>query len=320
MKLIDAYAHLGLPRFLAAEELVRVMDDHRVESAVVCASERCPDIDELSRAAEAWPDRFRAVGMPLGREAQEIHDAVTAQMESGFLGIRMPATLVVQQPELLDIIGQSGGVPYMLGPDLFADAALVLAEFLDRYPECSIVAPHFGGVANVSIFDELPHARRLLNHPRFLVVFSRQGAFNPTDVGPVASFFVREIGWERLLWASEFPVCLWRDESYQWTADWITNVLRPNEAQRKAIFQDNAKRSLFAPRPTAPRRIDPKWSQMSLKTEAPVWLFPRSSINVDEEVHRTILLAYLARGGDKYARYSEFVSGLLAAAARQLEG
>ena len=320
MKMIDCYAHIGLPRFLAAEEFLGVMDDHKVETAIVCGSERCPDVEEISRAAEAWPERFRAVGMPLGRSEQEIRDAVTAQMDAGFLGIRMPAQLVVKQPELLDIIGRYNGVPYMLGPDLFADAALLLCEFLDRHPESYVCAPHFGGVASVSIFDKLPHARRLLANPRFLIILSRQGAFDPTAIGSVANFFVRQAGWERLLWGSEFPVCLWRDESYAYTADWITRFLHPTEAQRRAIFYENAKRCVLGPRPVPPRRLEAKWSQMRLKTPGPVWLFSKSSIDMDEEVHRTILLAYLSRGGDKYARYSEFVASLLASAARQLEG
>ena len=320
MKMNDCYAHLGLPRFIAAEEFLRVMDVNRVETAVVCGAETCPDIDELSRAAEMWPDRFRAIGMPLGKDAQEIRDAVAAQMEAGFLGIRMPAKLVVQQPELLDIMGGACAVPYVLGPDLFAQAALHLYEFLERHPECYVCAPHFGGVASVSIFDELPHARRLLAHPRFLVIFSRQGAFDMTEIGSVGSFFVEEVGWERILWGSEFPVCLWRDETYHGTADWITQFLSPTEAQRKAIFHDNAKKYLLGPRPVTAKRLDGKWSQMHLRTGAPVWLFSKASIDIDEEVHRTLLLAYLSRGGDKTARYSEFISNLLAAAARQLEG
>ena len=82
MRLIDCYAHLGLPRFLAAEELLRVMDANRVESSVVCGAETCPDLDELSRAAEMWPDRFRAIGMPLGNSEQEIREGINAQMDA----------------------------------------------------------------------------------------------------------------------------------------------------------------------------------------------------------------------------------------------
>lgn len=320
MKLIDCYAHLGLPRFLAAEELLRVMDANRVESAVLCGSETCPDVVELSRAAEMWPDRFRAIGMPLGNSAREVHDGVKAQMDAGFLGIRIPAKTIVQQPELLDVLGQACAIPYVLGPDLFAHAALLLYQFLERYPECYVCAPHFGGVASVSIFDELPHAKRLLHHPRFLVIFSRQGAFDVTEIGSVASFFVEQVGWDRLLWGSEFPVCLWRDESYIGTADWVSEVVPTSEAHRKMILHDNAKKYLFAPRPTPPRRLDVKWDQMHLRRAAPVWLFAKGSIDIDEEVHRTLLLAYLSRGGDRAARYSEFISQLLAAAARQLEG
>ena len=57
--------------------------------------------------------------MPLGGSEQDIRDAVQAQMDAGFLGIRMPAATVAKQPELLDIIGQREGVVFVMGPDVF---------------------------------------------------------------------------------------------------------------------------------------------------------------------------------------------------------
>ena len=78
MKIIDAYAHVSLPRFLSAEEFLWVMDENDVDAAIITGSEACPDVMELSRAIVTWPNRFRAVGMPLGRNEQDIRDAVQA--------------------------------------------------------------------------------------------------------------------------------------------------------------------------------------------------------------------------------------------------
>ena len=57
-----------------------------------------------------------------------------------------------------------------------------------------------------------------------------------------------------------------------------------------------------------------------LRQKGPVWLFPRTTIELPEEIHRTLLLAYLSRGGDQSLRYSEFIGMLLTDAARRLEG
>src|SRR5688500_14775206 len=104
MRVIDAYAHVSLPRFMSAEELLWVMEENEVGSAIISGAETCPDVMELSRAQVMWPDKFRAVGMPLGRDEQDVRDAVRAQMEAGFLGIRIPAARIAAQPELLEII------------------------------------------------------------------------------------------------------------------------------------------------------------------------------------------------------------------------
>src|SRR3954469_18601037 len=109
MKVIDAYAHVSLPRFLSAEEFLWVMDENDIDAAIISGAETCPDVLELSRAIVTWPNRFRAVGMPVGRGPQDVRDAIKAQKDAGFLGIRMPAAMVAAQPELLDIIGAQSG-------------------------------------------------------------------------------------------------------------------------------------------------------------------------------------------------------------------
>ena len=50
MPLLDAFAHVSLPRFIGAEELLRIMDDNGVEMAMVTTADTCPDVQELSDA------------------------------------------------------------------------------------------------------------------------------------------------------------------------------------------------------------------------------------------------------------------------------
>ncbi|MFW6062399.1 MAG: hypothetical protein ACOC93_06280, partial [Planctomycetota bacterium] len=134
--MIDAYAHIGLPRFLSAEQMLRVMDAHDVEKMMVSTAKTCADLHELSRAAASWPDRFRCVGLPLGRDAADRIANVRRQMQAGFSGIRIGEGLIVEQPELLEVIGQAGGTPVVLGTEALAHVAATLADFLDRYGDC----------------------------------------------------------------------------------------------------------------------------------------------------------------------------------------
>ena len=57
MTILDSYAHVALPRFMSADEFVRIMDENGVEKAHVCTAETCPDLAELSRAAVAQNSR-----------------------------------------------------------------------------------------------------------------------------------------------------------------------------------------------------------------------------------------------------------------------
>src|ERR1022692_1958455 len=66
-KIIDAWGHVSLPRFLSAEEFLAILDANGAEGAIVGTAATCPDLRELSRAAVQHGDRLRAIGMPMGR-------------------------------------------------------------------------------------------------------------------------------------------------------------------------------------------------------------------------------------------------------------
>src|SRR6202140_395573 len=143
MPIIDFYARVSSPRFLSREDCLRVMDTHDVEGAVLSTAETCPDVHELSRAIRLYPDRFRAVGMPLGADEQAICDNVRAQLDSGFSGIRLPAQLVARLPKILDIIGEAGKFAIVVGESGLRAAAAEIVEFLDCYPRSFVFARLF---------------------------------------------------------------------------------------------------------------------------------------------------------------------------------
>ncbi len=305
MNLIDIYAHVALPRFLSAEECLALMDREGVESAVLSTAETCPDLLGLSAALVAHPDHFRAIGMPVGRSPAHLRDAIRAQLASGFSGIRLPAAFVAANPDVLDIIGEARAIALVVGERGLSAAAALLVDFLARYPASAVIAGHFGGPTDPAILDTDPAVGALFSHPRLHVAFTRHGAMAHLPVEAWARALVARCGWSRLLWGSEWPVALWRDETYASTRDWALR-LAPTPAELADFHHNNAHRLLFANGPVTARPLGPEWNLMDLRRPADVWLFP-PSLDLSEERHRPIMAAYTAWGGERTGRYSEFL-------------
>ena len=304
MAIIDAYAHVALPRFLALDDMLRLMDREGVAAAVLSTAETCLDLHEISRALVAHPDRFRAVGMPVGRDPAHLRDAIRAQLASGFSGIRLPAAFIAANPDILALIDKAGGVPLVVGAHGLRVAAGQLVAFLTAFPERCVLAGHFAGPTDPALLDTDPAVAALFDHPRFHVAFTRHGALGHLPLEDWARAVVARIGWSRVLWGSEWPVALWRDETYRGTLDWVQR-LGPTVADLQAIRHDNAKRLFFAA-PIAPSILGAEWDMRALRRDANVWLFP-PSLDLSETRHRPIMLAYEAWGGERRGRYSEFV-------------
>jgi predicted TIM-barrel fold metal-dependent hydrolase len=307
MPIIDAYAHVSLPRFLSTDDCLRLMDRHGIDAAVLSTAETCPDIQELSRAIVAHPDRLRALGMPTGETPARVRDAIHAQLDSGFSGIRLPAALIATDPGLLDPIGAAGAIALVVGERGLAPAAGLVADFLDRYPACAAIAGHFGGPAAPALLDADPAVARLFDHPRLSVAFTRHGALGHLPLADWAGALVRRLGWNRLIWGSEWPVALWRDETYRATLDWALRF-EPDAGQLTAFRGGNAHRLFFA-HPSTARPIGAEWDLLVLRRRADVWLFP-PSLDLSEERHRRLMQAYEAWGGESRGRYSEFFLAL----------
>ena len=145
---------------------------------------------------------------------------------------------------------------------------------------------------------------RLFDHPRLFVAFTRHGALGHTPLERWAHALVRRVGWGRLIWGSEWPVALWRDETYRSTLDWPLRF-GPDESGLQAFRHGNAQRLFFA-RASDARPLAPEWDLMALRRRADVWLFP-PSLDVSEQRHRGLMQAYERWGGEERGRYSEFV-------------
>lgn len=311
-QVIDAWGHVSLPRFMSAEQYIAVLDANGAEGGVVGTAATCPDLVELSRAAVRYPNRLRSIGIAMGRSPEEKMACIAAQMDCGFTGIRLQADLLARQPQLLDILGKASGTPYIEGNKGYQVAARVLLDFLDRYPNCVVCGTHFAGPTDPAIFARDRSVDGLFRHPRFLVIFSRQGYMDPEPLKLWTRAVVDLTGWDRIMYGSEFPVALWRDESFTSTQGWIDQAgLKPTPEEREKFLYGNARRVFFE-RHREARLIDAKWERSDWKTDSPVWLFQKKGVDLPEESHRKLFRTYIAKGGDKaLGSYRDYVTALI---------
>lgn len=306
---IDAYGHVSLPRQMSADAFVRVMDENGVDQALVCTAETCPDLAELSRAACEFGDRVRVAGLPVGTTAEERLDGLRVQMECGFVGARLPAWLIAQEPELLGPIGEAGGIAIMVGGDGFRASAGVLAGFLGRHPESHVWGAHFGEPGPQTAVDG--QLERLFAHPRFAMICSRHGAQTRAVLESWARTLVDTLGWDRLLWGSEYPVAAWRNELYAETMCWMDRFA-PTAQQRAAFLGGNAHRMLFARPPQRCRPLPSRWTRFVPNAEARVQLFQNTTWDIPESLHQQLLSRYLAEPAKTRGRYGDHLAAILA--------
>jgi predicted TIM-barrel fold metal-dependent hydrolase len=309
MSVIDTYGYVSLPRFLSAEEFLRVMDENGVELAAVTAAEACLDLSELSRAVQRHGDRMRVIGAPVGETPEEMRDSVAAQMDAGFAGIRLPEATISANPEVMEPVGRAGGAAYVVGSEGLRAVAESLCEFLDRYPDSLVCAPHLAGAASPELFAHDLRIRWLFRHPRFLVILSPQAGADAGGLRSWVEALLSHTGWDRVLWGSEYPAALWRDETYASTASWIDSLGIPvTDEQRRALLYGNARRLLFGRPARKSRPLDEKWGRKAACLPEPVRLTSTLSLDLPEATHRRLFLAYQEWGGEKRGRYSEFLT------------
>ncbi|MBL8703172.1 MAG: amidohydrolase family protein [Alphaproteobacteria bacterium] len=307
--MIDGYAHLGLPRFWAVEDYRRIMELVGIRRAMVCPFDSCPDIAECHRALLADPAAFRAYGLVLGRDRREMEAGLLAQLEAGFDGFRLGDAKIAAHPWILDVLGREEAVPMVVGARGLAAAAPMLVAFLERYPRAVAVSAHFAGPTDPDVLRQPGPVRALFAHPRFLVVMSRQGMFPAPAIKTWAEALIDVVGWSRLMWGSEAPVPIWRDEKLALTPAWI-DQFAPDPAQRAAFFSGNGERAVFD-RPARPVRpltlpFDP-WDH-EVKIAAP--MFPYG-LSADTRIPARLVQAWLAAGGETVMPLSAFLSAVL---------
>lgn len=299
--LIDAYCHVGLPRFGTAEDAWTMLARAGVERAVFVLGPDVPDYDTLFRAMHNYGDRVRGIGIPFGATSAQVRESVNLQMRAGVLGLRLPPQALLAYPEIRSMLGDHGRWIYAIGALDSPQVIEALLGWLQRYPEARVAAPHFlaprpllaGG-------DRDGLVRELVSHERFYPIFSRHGGMGSRQPYPHADLrdWVEQVialaGWDHILWGSEYPVLYWRDEALPSCQAWLHELLGELDAgQCRSFLKDNAQRVLFsAPAPDGVPVALPDWIDAQFNRDRTVPLFP-GGLNVPMTLYQRLHHRYV---------------------------
>ena len=307
MTTVDAYSHVGLPRFQSICDYEKVMLSAGIDRAVLSAFGSSPDLGGLHRALLAKPDTYRLVGIPAGRGRVQVEAAVRAQFAAGFSALRLADDDVAESPWLFDVIGAHGTIAFVCGGVVSTEeGARILLQHLERHSDAVVVGGHFASPRDPSVLDTGAVAE-LFRHPRFSVVFSRQGAFGSQLVETWAAALVELVGWDRLMWGAESPILYWRDETMESAMAWIDR-LSPTEAERAAFFGGNAERIFFAD-DVVTAELDMPFDPWESAPEfaAQLWL---NSLRVDQALAGRLVHGWLSDGGPQSGPLGTYVQSI----------
>ncbi|SFK99495.1 Predicted metal-dependent hydrolase, TIM-barrel fold [Paenibacillus sp. 1_12] len=323
---IDAYMHIGTPRFGSVRNIFHTLDTYRISRAVVVLGPLVPDLESLFQAMRERPDRIRGVGIPFGADAEQRLELTRTQVEAGVIGMRLSYEECLATPGIMELLGDQGRCIYALNPVGSSEAAEFYLAWLSRYPDSFIAAPHF---LNTSFSwrerNKLDSScLELLQHPRFYAILSRQGGNGTTEPYPHpdyltwVEFVIAHCGWDRIVWGSEFPVYLWRNETYSQCASWLSDLLPGTVYPRlQAFWSGNAQRLLFeTPAPPTGNVAIPEWlqSQFAGIRNRTVPLIQNTTLDLPGDLYYRLLERYLESEDFAAERpFNEFFKSLLGA-------
>ena len=289
----DAYSHTGLPRFQTVADYRGVMERNGIRRAVLSAFDSSPDLAGIHAAFTQRPEVFRGRGVPLGNDRTELETAVAAQLAAGFAGLRLTESDVTERPWLLDMVARQQRIALIAGRAASPDCARVLLAALERHEQLVVLGCHFAGGGEPKQLDE-PGVAALFAHPRFSVIFSRHGGYQPSAILAWAEAVLARTGWGRLLWGAEAPVLFWRNETMPQAIAWIDH-LHPTEAERAAFLGGNADRIYFSrPVQSAPLELPFEPRERIREIPATMWMH---GLPVRQDLAGRLVHSWLAAGG-----------------------
>ncbi len=315
--------HTGGPRFGSGEEAAAEMTRFGIEKANLVLPPGMPDFEALETCRQTHGANVRLIGVPAGETEEQRGELTDWQIRFGISGLRLMPFEWQPNRRSAEALGEAGRWLFFINP-YDPDSQRALLDWLERYPQGKIAAPHFirpGAPADVipdyALFAEL------LGHPRFCAIFSRHGEcgaagkYPHEDLRPWVEGVIELTGWDRVCWGSEYPVLYWRDETIPQAAKWLETLLEPLDPALKHNFlSGNAQRFFFdEPAPTAEVSADsaPDWSREWVAGGGANSPVVRRGIKLSAQSQRILMSRYLRLGGPEEERplFSQFIAGEL---------
>jgi amidohydrolase family protein len=308
-KLIDAYAHVGAPRFGSAEEALAVGDRWGISNVNLVLGPGVPNLAALRRAQELGGDRVRCFGIPFGGTEAQRNELADVQLRLGIAGMRLMPFEIASNATILDKLGERGLWLFAINPYDSAEVIRALLDWLEKYPHGRIASSHFLRPMRVDqACDDSVLFRELLAHPRFFAILSRHGGtdsrepYPHEDHRPWVEDLVDIMTWRKLMWGSEYPVLYWRNERIDEAIRWIDALgvaLSPTD--RGKFLGGNAQRLFFdAPAPPAAGIETPPWVAEQWSRQGVVPLFPtqQACFSVPMSLYEKLHSEYVRLIGD----------------------
>ncbi|NRA36505.1 MAG: hypothetical protein HRU15_00050 [Planctomycetes bacterium] len=251
--LVDAYMHVGEPRYGTAADVLATMDAHKIDKAVLVHGPFAPDLKAICEAHNLAADRLRCIGVPLApwqgdeTQAQELVDVM---LDMGVIGFRIQNDEYLRCDYLFEQAGKQGRWIYAVNPHSDQAYTDYMLTWLDTYPQGRIMLPHHMHL-DTDIF-ELPGMHQLLSHERVFAIMSRYGGASKeewphNDLSPWVKKCVDIMGLDKLCWGSEYPVLYWRNEQIpetkKWLGEHIENLditIYQSQLADRLLFQETA--------------------------------------------------------------------------------
>jgi hypothetical protein len=297
---VDAYMHVGSPRFGTARQTLDACALWGTHRAVLVLGPRVPDIAALIEAQRLRPHDVRAVGIPFGETESQRTECAEACLAAGAIGLRIAGDELLENPAILHMLGASGRWIYATDPLASPRHTECLLEWLARYPAARIASPHLLRPSLAAL--DTPLAEQLLRHGRFHAILSRQGQVGSREPYPFHDLlpWVRRLvdwcGSERMLWGSEYPVIYWRGEQIDQTRRWVRDLgLEMSDDAHAAFAGGNAARLFFqGTLPEAQQPALPDWLR-DYPPPGPVPISPTAPLNLPVDLYRALFEGYCVR-------------------------
>ena len=319
---IDAYCHVGIPRFGTAEDALAIADQSGISKSVFVLGPGVPDYETLFRAIQIYGNRVRGIGIPFGETKDQVDETVLLQLRAGVLGLRVEPRTLLKYPSILQHLGQHRRWLYAIGAVDSDDIMRKLIDWLDQYPHAHIAAPHFLRTHD-SYTQGVDHLLllALVSHPRFHPIFSRHGGMGSSEPYPHKDYavWVDEViaasGWDNVLWGSEYPVYTWRDEIMETCKQWLPSLLENITGDNLSSFLSRNTQRLIFDRPAPEQEtVDiPAWIDLQFNRERTVPLFP-DGFHVPMHVYQSLHHRYVnTLKQNPHLQLSAFISELVKA-------